>query len=300
MTMGKDFYKVLGLSRSATEDDIKKAYRKMALKFHPDKNKDAGAEEKFKEIAEAYEVLSDKKKKDIYDKFGEEGLKGNVGGNSGGGGGGQPFHYSYHGDPRATFEAFFGGVDPFAHFFSSGVGGGRTSSSRLFANFGNDFMETDDLFAGHGLGRSRSFAGSSPRMRKQDDPITYDLQVSLEDIFRGSTKKMKISRQVLNPDGRTTRSEEKVLTINIKAGWKAGTKVTFPREGDQKPNTIPADIMFVIKDKPHPFFKRDGSDLRYTVKLGLREVRQFFYLYLVQVTSEYLCWCTLCLRIIDH
>ena len=74
--MGKDYYKVLGLSRGATEEEVKKAYRKLALKFHPDKNKSAGAEEKFKEIAEAYEVLSDKKKRDVYDQFGEEGLKG--------------------------------------------------------------------------------------------------------------------------------------------------------------------------------------------------------------------------------
>ena len=74
--MGKDYYKILGIARTASEDDIKKAYRKMALRFHPDKNKSAGAEEKFKEIAEAYEVLSDKRKRDIYDKYGEEGLKG--------------------------------------------------------------------------------------------------------------------------------------------------------------------------------------------------------------------------------
>ena len=74
--MGKDYYKTLGLARSATNDDVKKAYRKMALKFHPDKNKSAGAEERFKEIAEAYEVLSDKKKREIYDQYGEEGLKG--------------------------------------------------------------------------------------------------------------------------------------------------------------------------------------------------------------------------------
>lgn len=74
--MGKDYYKMLGIEKGATDDDIKKAYRKMALKYHPDKNKAAGAEEKFKEIAEAYEVLSDKKKRDVYDRYGEEGLKG--------------------------------------------------------------------------------------------------------------------------------------------------------------------------------------------------------------------------------
>lgn len=71
--MGKDYYKVLGIGRGASEDAIKKAYRKQALRFHPDKNKSPGAEDKFKEIAEAYDVLSDAKKKDIYDRFGEEG-----------------------------------------------------------------------------------------------------------------------------------------------------------------------------------------------------------------------------------
>lgn len=74
--MGKDYYKILGIGKAAADDEIKKAYRKLALKFHPDKNKEPGAEEKFKEIAEAYEVLSDKKKRDVYDKYGEEGLKG--------------------------------------------------------------------------------------------------------------------------------------------------------------------------------------------------------------------------------
>ena len=76
MKMGKDYYKILGILKGASDDDVRKAYRKMALKFHPDKNKSAGAEEKFKEIAEAYEVLSDKRKREIYDKYGEEGLKG--------------------------------------------------------------------------------------------------------------------------------------------------------------------------------------------------------------------------------
>lgn len=71
--MGKDYYKILGIQSGANEEEIKKAYRRMALKFHPDKNKDPNAEEKFKEIAEAYEVLSDPKKKAIYDQYGEDG-----------------------------------------------------------------------------------------------------------------------------------------------------------------------------------------------------------------------------------
>ena len=101
----------------------------------------------------------------------------------------------------------------------------------------------------------------------------HNLQVSLEDVYKGTTKKMKITRKVLNPDRRSVRPEDKVLTIEIKPGWKAGTKVTFPKEGDQTPNNIPADIVFVIKDKPHPVFVRDGSDLKYKAKIGLREVR---------------------------
>lgn len=71
--MGKDYYKILGIAKGASDDDIKKAYRKQALKWHPDKNKTANAEEKFKEVAEAYEVLSDPKKREIYDQYGEEG-----------------------------------------------------------------------------------------------------------------------------------------------------------------------------------------------------------------------------------
>lgn len=74
--MGKDYYKTLGIEKGAKDEDIKKAYRKLALKYHPDKNKTPGAEEKFKEVAEAYEVLSDKKKREVYDRYGEEGLKG--------------------------------------------------------------------------------------------------------------------------------------------------------------------------------------------------------------------------------
>ena len=100
--MGKDYYKILGVARGASDDEIKKAYRKLALKYHPDKNQNSGAEEKFKQIGEAYDVLSDSKKKQIYDQYGEEGLKGGMGGGSSAGAGGMPnfgpgqgFSYSY-------------------------------------------------------------------------------------------------------------------------------------------------------------------------------------------------------------
>ena len=111
--MGRDYYAILGVSRDAGADDVKKAYRKMALKFHPDKNKAEDAEERFKEIAEAYEVLSDQDKRATYDQYGEEGLR-----PGGGGGGGESRsrrssttagptfgrHFSYH--PMDPFEVF--------------------------------------------------------------------------------------------------------------------------------------------------------------------------------------------------
>jgi curved DNA-binding protein CbpA len=140
--MGKDYYAILGVAGNradATADDIKKAYRKMALKFHPDKNDADDAEERFKEIAEAYEILSDPDKRATYDQYGEEGLK--PGGGSGANNGtrrqysataggpqfGHPF--SYHPmDPFEVFRSFFGGHDP----FGGNSGGGSDPFESLF------------------------------------------------------------------------------------------------------------------------------------------------------------------------
>nr|XP_020511666.1 dnaJ homolog subfamily B member 1-like [Labrus bergylta] len=269
--MGKDYYDILGIKRGASEDDIKKAYRKQALRYHPDKNKSPGAEEKFKEIAEAYDVLSDPKKKDIYDRFGEEGLKG--GGPPGGSGGPGTFSYSFQGDPHVIFEEFFGGRNPFGQFFGARNGGMEED------------MDTDDPFAHFGMGGAgmggfpRSFSSgmggmgmnSSVVKKQQDPPVVHDLQVTLEEVLSGCTKKMKISRKRLNPDRRTVRTEDKILEVQIKKGWKEGTKITFPKEGDERPTNIPADVVFVLKDKPHPIFKRDGSDIVYTAKISLRD-----------------------------
>ncbi|KAH8246217.1 hypothetical protein KR038_005215 [Drosophila bunnanda] len=274
--MGKDFYKILGIDKKATDDEIKKAYRKLALKYHPDKNKSPQAEERFKEIAEAYEVLSDKKKRDIFDKYGEDGLKG---GTPGPDGNSQPGSYTYqfHGDPRATFAQFFGSSDPFGVFF-----GGGDNMFGVQAGGGNNeiFMSPEDMFGGGafagnpmaGTFRSQSFNAQAPsrkRQQTQDPPIEHDLYVTLEEVDKGCTKKMKISRMASGNAG--PYKEEKVLSITVKPGWKAGTKITFPKEGDSTPNKIPADIIFIIRDKPHSQFKREGSDLRYTAQVSLKQ-----------------------------
>ncbi|XP_028310754.1 dnaJ homolog subfamily B member 1a [Gouania willdenowi] len=273
--MGKDYYKVLGLDRGASEDEIKKAYRKQALRFHPDKNKSPGAEDKFKEIAEAYDVLSDTKKKDVYDRFGEEGLKGspNVGG-GGGGPGGPSYNYTFHGDPHAMFAEFFGGRSPFDHLFTQN---GDMDGNDPFSAFRMAGMGGMGGMGHSGMGGfNRSFKSPSgmhrrPHEKKKDPPLVHELKVSLEEVFSGCRKKMKISRKRLNPDGRTVLSEDKILSVDIKRGWKEGTKITFPREGDETPTNIPADVVFVVKDKPHPVFKREGSDIVYPANISLRE-----------------------------
>ncbi|XP_008414307.1 dnaJ homolog subfamily B member 1-like [Poecilia reticulata] len=258
--MGKDYYNVLGIARGASDDEIKKAYRKQALRFHPDKNKSPGAEDKFKEVAEAYDVLSDAKKRDIYDRLGEEGLKGPGDGREHCG---PTFNYTFNGDPHAIFAEFFGGRSPFDHFFSSSIDG-----------------DVDDPFSPFGMGGMGGFHRSfktqpgglhRPHEKRQDPPVVHELNVSLEEVFTGCTKKMRISRKRVNPDGCTMRKEDKILTVNIKRGWKEGTKITFPKEGDETPTNIPADVVFVVKDKPHPVFRRDGSDIVYPAKISLRE-----------------------------
>lgn len=271
--MGKDYYKILGIPSGANEDEIKKAYRKMALKYHPDKNKDANAEDKFKEIAEAYDVLSDPKKRAVYDQYGEEGLK--TGGGSTGNTG-NSFHYTFHGDPHATFASFFGGSNPFDIFFGSG----RTRMANGFDHEDMDIEDDDDdpfnNFGRFGFNGVNGFHRRHPdqlhnRRKVQDPPVIHELKVSLEEIYHGCTKRMKITRRRLNPDGRTVRSEDKILNVVIKKGWKEGTKITFPKEGDATSENIPADIVFLLKDKPHAHFKRDGSNIVYTAKITLKE-----------------------------
>uniref|UniRef100_I3K7W3 Zgc:122979 n=1 Tax=Oreochromis niloticus TaxID=8128 RepID=I3K7W3_ORENI len=246
----KDFYKVLGVSPESNEDEIKKAYRKMALKFHPDKNSDADAEDKFKEIAEAYEILTDPKKRSIYDQFGEEGLKN----------GGNIFRSNFQGDPHSTFSSFFNGSDHFDIFF-----GNEEGDDDLFNPFRRFTFSHVSGSAGPEGGLRKG-----PR-RLQGEVVVHDLLVTLEEVMQGCTKHVKITRSRLNPDGCTLRTEEKVLNVVVKKGWKSGTKITFPREGDETPNSAPADITFILRDQEHPQYKREGSNLVYTAKITLKE-----------------------------
>ncbi|KAH7463664.1 hypothetical protein PRIC1_006631 [Phytophthora ramorum] len=278
--MGKDYYAVLNVAKGATDDELRKAYRKLALKWHPDKNPNDpdGAQKKFQDIGEAYEVLSDKKKREIYDMYGEEGLKGQPAGPEGpeggmpGGMGGMPggFTYttssggfpagssfSFHStDPSKIFEQFFGtsnlheaeGRDPMASMFSDmGFGGMR------------------------GM-QSGGFGGRDPfGQQRQPQQLKSELEVPLEQLYSGCTKKLKITRKVHDPSSNQLREEQKILEIDVKPGWKDGTKVTFEGQGDALPGRPAQDIVFVIKQKPHNKFTRDGDNLLYRAKLSLRD-----------------------------
>jgi len=239
--MGLDYYRILSLTRSATDADIKKAYRKLALKYHPEKNPDSPiAAETFLEIAEAYDVLSDPRKRATFDQFGEEGLKNGVPvGTSGSGA--WTHGYTFHGNSDKVFRDFFGGDNPFQEYYDRVDG-------EMSTGFGG--------LKGRGA-------------KRQDPPIERELAVSLEELYHGSTKKMKISRRVMNDDGLTSSIRDKILTVTVKKGWKQGTRITFPQEGDQGPNNIPADIVFIVKDKPHTLFRRDGVNLIHTTTISL-------------------------------
>lgn len=193
--MEKDYYTILGLSKDASEDEIKKAYRKMALQHHPDKNSSPYADEQFKEINKAYEVLSDPEKKKKYDKFGD-GLK--------------------PGRPGPNVQ------------------------------------------------------------KRKDSALVSELPVSLIDIYKGTVKSIKITRKVFSPNGIKFRNEEKTLTFTIIPGMKAGTRITFRNEGNQTPNNIPADVVFIVTDKPHPTFTRSGSDIQHRARITLRDVSKIY------------------------
>ncbi|KAH6569378.1 hypothetical protein BASA60_008211 [Batrachochytrium salamandrivorans] len=306
---GKDYYSTLGVSKDCDEDALKKAYRKQALKWHPDRNPDNKelADKKFKELAEAYEVLSDKNKRAIYDQFGEDGLKGAAGSGGGGGsssgGGGMPGGFPAGFQSFSSNSGFPGGSTTFS-FSSSGPGGAGagfrpftpSNADDIFKQFfggsspfGNMSMDMDDDMGmggggmprgmppsffnmGHSGMRGGGSVGSAGQGRRSAGAVQRTLPVTLEDLYAGTEKRLKVTRKLI--DGATGRqvATEKILTVNIKPGWKAGTKIKFTGEGDEVSGTGEhQDIEFVIEEKPHAVFKRDGDNLRVTVHTTLAE-----------------------------
>ncbi|KAK7327837.1 hypothetical protein VNO77_21930 [Canavalia gladiata] len=283
--MGVDYYEILEVDKNATGEELKKAYKKLAMKWHPDKNPNnkKEAETKFILIAEAYEVLSDPQKRAIFDRYGEGGLKGRT---SPPNAGFDPFFQTMGGattfrfNPRNAnniFEEVFGCSSPSGGmgmgFGCGGRGRGMGGGSWVSRSFGGIFGS--DIFR---EGRSMN---QGPR--RKAPPIENALLCSLEELYKGTTRKMKISREVTLASGRTLPVEE-ILNIEIKPGWKKGTKITFPEKGNEQPNVIAADLVFIIDEKPHSVFKRDGNDLVVTQKISLTEAEALAG-YSIQLTT---------------
>ncbi|KAJ5087808.1 DnaJ domain protein Psi [Penicillium angulare] len=289
-------YDALSVQPNASQDEIKKAYRKAALKFHPDKNKNnPQASEKFKEVSQAYEVLSDPEKRKVYDQYGLEYLlrggpppSSGGGGGSAGGPGGMPGGFDFGGMP--------GGGGSRKFHFSTGPGGGGngfrfSSADDIFREFAKGSGSSggmgaggfdDDLFSmlngmpgmGSGMGGGRPRGGGfsqKPRRAPTPEPtiVEKDLPVTLEEIFSGTTKKVKTRSKAFDRSGKRT-VEDVTLEATIKPGLRAGSKIKYKNVGDQEEGGR-QDVHLIVKEQPHPTFKRVGDDLVTTVDLTLKE-----------------------------
>ncbi|KAL0220619.1 hypothetical protein RCL1_000473 [Eukaryota sp. TZLM3-RCL] len=240
--MAKDYYSILGVARNASEDDIKKAYRKAALKWHPDRNPDNKevAQQKFVEITEAFDVLKDPQKRSIYDQYGEAGLKGGVHDGSSG----MPFSgYSFNPDSVFDiFSQFFGGRSPFSTGFGS------------------------DPFSAFSTGGFEPFGGF-PQQKPQD--FVHEVHVDLIDLLHGKHKNVKVSNLSRYRADGSMYTEDKTFKVEIKPGYKDGTKIRFKNEGPQSLNAPPSDVVFLVKVRAHPLFERQGDDLKTVVNVPL-------------------------------
>lgn len=271
--MGKDFYQILGVARDADDATIKKAYRKMALQYHPDKNKAPSAAAKFQDISEAFQVLSNPDKKQIYDTYGEEGLKGGPapGADQPGGMGNMGQGFSSGGP--GGFK-FMNAEDLFSQFFAGGQGSG------MFGGGGHDdddmhgFGGMPGMFGGlggglgGGLNAGRRGRAQHPERPPKNTVMNVKVACSLQELFHGFTKKLKVTRKVQEQNG-TSRTESNILLVEGKPGWKAGTKVTYPGSGDSIYGQPPQDIVFEIEEKPHSVFTRNKDDLTMTHMIPL-------------------------------
>ncbi|KAL2199969.1 hypothetical protein P885DRAFT_75154 [Corynascus similis CBS 632.67] len=274
-------YDVLGVSPNATEQELKKAYKTGALKYHPDKNhNNPAAEQKFKEISHAYEILSDSQKRQIYDQYGEAGLEGGAGA-----GGGMA--------AEDLFAQFFGG---------SGLGGGfggmfggmnhprGPAKAKTIHHVHNVSLE--DIYRGKvsklALQRSiicpkcegrggkegavRKCSGCDGHgmktMMRQMGPMIQRFQTVCPDC-NGEGEIVKDKDRCKQCFGKKTVVDRKVLHVHVDRGVRSGTKVEFRGEGDQAPGILAGDVVFQIEQKPHPRFNRRDDDLIYQAEIDL-------------------------------
>ena len=225
----KDYYKLLGVEREAKAEEISKAYKKLARKYHPDLNPgDKQAEEKFKEINEAYEVLKDPEKRKLYDQLGPNWQHGQQ---FQGEPGYENVHFTFNG------KSFDG--SGFSDFFETLFGGAAAGGGRG-ANFGPD-----------------PFGGFSSRPRRGRD-VEAELPLSLEEASSGGRRTVTLQM----PQG------PKTLEVNVPAGIREGAKLRLAGQGDPAPGGTPGDLFLRVRYLPHPQFKVEGENLHCDVALA--------------------------------
>jgi len=272
--MGKDFYEVLGIQKTATPEEIRRAYKMLARQYHPDHNPGA-SEEKFKEITEAYEVLTDNEKKEIYDKYGEEGLKEGIPGMHGGGGifdmfdmlrgGGMP-----RGGQRGPVKSETVRqpiVATLEELYSGAVRKIRVTRTRICKGC-------------QGLGASKKEAVKKCKTCDGKGVVNRVVQLAPGFISQSRgpcTDCGGVGEQVDKKftckecEGKKVVSEKKTLDVHIDPGMKNGQKIVFEGEADERPGVQAGDIVFVIQEKPHQTFQRDGNNLVMQKKINLAE-----------------------------
>lgn len=287
-----DYYKILGVSKDASLEDIKKAYKKLAVKYHPDKNPgDKEAEEKFKSLSAAYEVLSDPEKRKTYDQYGLEGLQG------------MP-----HASANDIFAELFGGL------FNFGGGGSKSRGPRK----GEDIqqvvqVELKDFYTGRtkkfkirrkticetckGEGTKdgtpkRECSGCKGRGIKvviqQPKPgFIQQFQTTCPDC-NGIGKRVDPSAQCLDCNGEGLIDKTELVQVNIQPGMKHGDVISFEGKGDEGLNMIPGDVHFILQAKPDENFERKGNDLIYKKTISLVEALTGFNFVLQTLDDRYL------------
>ncbi|AGY57199.1 molecular chaperone DnaJ [Gloeobacter kilaueensis] len=274
--MARDLYETLNLNRNASKDDIKRSYRKLARQYHPDVNKDPGAEDMFKEISRAYEVLSDDEKRARYDRFGEAGIGGN------GMEGGPDFAGAGFNDISDIFESFFGG-------FAGGATGGRRGGRSGGPTRGDDLRYdmvlefTEAVFGcekeiniahlvtcetcrgsgakpGAGHTTCRNCGGQGQIRQARRTPFGLFTQVVPCPVCMGRGE--VIENPCPTCDGRGRNQKQTSIKINIPAGVDGGSKLRVQSEGDAgERGGPPGDLFIYIGVRNHPIFRREGQDI---------------------------------------
>lgn len=265
----RDYYEVLGVSKNASADEIKKAYRKLAIQYHPDKNPDnPEAEEKFKEAAEAYEVLSNPDKKARYDQFGHQGL----GGNGGYGGGGMNME-----DIFSQFGDIFGGGG-FGSFFGGGGGRRTKKGTNLRVKLKLNLQEIANgvekkikvkrhvVAPGVSFKSCSSCQGSGQVKKVVNTMLGQMVSASTCGVCGGSGQ--IVDQKPAEADARGLIIKEEIITINIPGGVAEGMQLSMSGKGNEIPGGIPGDLLIVIEESEDQTLQREGNNVIYDLHIS--------------------------------